>query len=254
MINNSHLLQQNNQPNSQGVPNILAIFRQLVNLLGVFSPRPKTVPEFFYVNPRSDIFQIQIGNVEYPLWPAYVLSAVDPAVLSPLRKLTHHERQALTVEQHMAFEPAKPFPSNEGAINPPIFSSIKHLAFTLSLAPSSLEFNSPEYKIMLSNAVAGFFNIHVKSTLQHLPSVSDIDIIVHQGDNDKEPSKDEPLVLKDWHEAPIRESDGVAFGAHELRYLESEFRMCFMFEYIGAKVPNWRLVVKVPEDCRKIAL
>jgi hypothetical protein len=196
---------------------------------------------YFYVNPGSDCFKLQVGTATRYHYPTYVLTQF-PQILT---SVSDEGRSAYLQHMQQAYTTPTPFPG-PGRL-PDFLSNIQHLAVNLELAPCHATMRSDGFRIWLHRQTKDFCEVIVKSTIAKFPKLKNLDFLV---EGDFTHRANDRMVLRHYKRAPIQEGNGINFGHAELGLLEMEIRVWMMSEYMGKhgpEGPEVRIVVLVPQ-------
>jgi hypothetical protein len=196
---------------------------------------------YFYVNPGSDCFKLQVGPATRYHYPTYVLTQF-PQILTPV---SDEDRSVYLQQIQQAYTAPTPFPGP--GRHPDFLSNIQHLALNLELAPCHATMRSDGFRIWLHRQTKDFCEVIVKSTIAKFPKLKNLDFLV-EGNFTRRAN--DRMVLRHYKRAPIQEENGIDFGHAELGLLEMEIRVWMMSEYMGKhgpEGPEVRIVVLVPQ-------
>jgi hypothetical protein len=223
---------------------VLQHFRTQRRLLIADEDSEDDTVRYFYVNPGSDLFKLQVGEPTGYCYPTFTI-AQYPHILT---SVSVEDRQSYLQDLQQAYTAPAPFPDSFRL--PDFFAKIQHLVINLELAPCLAPMRSDGFRNWLHTETATFCETTIKSTIAKFPKVKNLDLVIEGDFRRRTWAKDE-MVLRHFRQAPIREENGVEFGQAELGLLEMEIRVWIMSEYMGKhgpEGPEVRIVVHVPRQ------
>ena len=228
LANVTNTVVQNNQP----------------RLLSVDDNTDDDSDRYFYVNPGSDCFKLQVGARTGCNYPTYSLTRFPQLV----NTVSDEDRQTYLQLTQRAYVLPTQFPA-PGRL-PKFLGEIYHLAINLELAPCHAPMRSDGFKIWLQDQTKTFCEVVIKSTLKKFRGVKHLDLLIEEASHTRPSHALDRMVFRYFRQAHIQEEDGITFGHAELGLLEREIRLWMMSEYMGkngCEGPDVRIVVHVPE-------
>jgi hypothetical protein len=199
---------------------------------------------YFYVNPGSDLFKLQVGEPTGYCYPTFTIAQYPHIFTS----LSVEDRQSYLQDLQQAYTAPAPFP--DSCRLPHFFAKVQHLVINLELAPCLAPMRSDGFRNWLHTETTTFCETTIKSTIAKFSKVKNLDLAIEGDFRRRTWAKDE-MSLRHFRQAPIREENGVEFGQAELGLLEMEIRVWIMNEYMGKhgpEGPEVRIVVHVPRQ------
>ncbi|KAE9381643.1 hypothetical protein N431DRAFT_490974 [Stipitochalara longipes BDJ] len=198
---------------------------------------------YFYVNPRSDLFKLQVGARTGYNYPTYGLTRF-PHILTPIND---EDRQAYMQHIQQTYALPTAFPAS-GRL-PNFLAGIQHLVLNLELAPCHAPMRSDGFRTWLHDQTKKFCEVIINSTIKKFRSVKNLDLLIERASYSRPAHAHDQMVLRHFRQAPIQQEDGITFGHAELGLLEREIRVWMMSEYMGKNGPEGpevRIVVHMP--------